>query len=76
MVPLPPTATASQLAQLLPPAPLHLSLAQVRVLLRACLPLPALDVPHALALIHYQQRHKRAAYRAHRAQRLRLLADP
>jgi hypothetical protein len=73
---LPPTATAGQLDRLLPPAPLTLSLAQVRVLLRACLPLPALDQPQALALLRYYQRHKRAAYLAHRARRLRWLADP
>ena len=75
-IPLPPTATASQLAQLLPPAPLTLSLAQVRQLLRACLPLPVLTRARAVALITYHQRHKRAAYLAHRARRLRLLADP
>ncbi len=75
-VPLPPTTTVSPLALLLPPAPPHLSLAQVRVLLRACLPLPVLTVPQALALIRYHQRHKYAAYQAHRARHLRWLADP
>ena len=73
---LPPTATAAQLDRLLPPAPRTLSRAQVRVLLRACLPLPILDRAQALALLRYHQRHKHTAYRAHRARRLRWLADP
>ena len=75
-VPLPPAATASQLVQLLPSVPRTLSRAQVCVLLRACLPLPTLDLAQALALIAYHQRHKRAAYQAHRRRRLRWLADP
>ena len=75
-LPLPPTATASQLARLLPPAPITLSLAQVALLLRACLPLPLLNPQGAVALIAYHQRHKCAAYLTHRDQRLRLLADP
>ncbi len=75
-LPLPPTATASQLARLLPPAPITLSLAQVALLLRACLPLPLLKPQGVVDLIAYHQRHKCAAYRAHRARRLRLLADP
>ncbi len=75
-VPLPPTATASQLALLLPPAPITLSLAQVALLLRACLPLPLLNPQGAVDLVAYHQRHKCAAYRSHRDQRLRLLDDP
>ncbi len=35
---------------------------QVRLLLRVALPQPGLDVPAALALIAYQQRHNYAAY--------------
>jgi len=38
------------------------------------LPLPALDVPRALALLAYHQRRKAAAYRAHRKRRLASLA--
>ncbi len=68
--------TVGQLDRLLLPAPRTLSLAQVRLLLRACLPLPTLDLSQALALLRYHQRHKRAAYHAHRTRRLRLLADP
>ena len=49
------------------------SLAEVRLLLGAVLPLPVRDVAAVLALIGYQQRHKTAAYRAHRTRRLRLL---
>jgi len=51
---------------------LPLSVAQVRLLLRVALPQPALDLPAALALIAYQQRHNYAAYRSHRK---RLLAQ-
>ena len=43
---------------------------QIRLLLRTTLPQPVFDQAAALALINYQQRHKRAAYRAHRARRL------
>jgi len=58
-----------------PPLPfLPLSLADARLLLRALLPLPVLDVPRALALLAYQQRRKTAAYRAHRKRRLAALA--
>jgi len=68
--------TPAVLAHLLPPtATLRLSLSEVRLLLRAVLPLPHLDVPAALALVAYQQRHKAAAYRSHRARRLRQLAS-
>jgi hypothetical protein len=51
---------------------LPLSVAQVRLLLRVSLPQPVLDLPAALALIAYQQRHTYAAYRSHRK---RLLAQ-
>ncbi|HLX59479.1 MAG TPA: hypothetical protein VKR83_20870 [Ktedonobacteraceae bacterium] len=36
---------------------LPLSIAQIRLLLRVALPQPPLDLPAALALIAYQQRH-------------------
>ena len=62
------------LAQLLPPLPVGLSVTEVRVLLRALLPLPAFDAPTALAWLAYQQRRKLAAYRSHRRRRLRRLA--
>lgn len=55
---------------LLPPQPVRLSPMQVRRLLGASLPQPVFDEAAALALIAYQQRHKQAAYRAHRARRL------
>jgi len=59
------------LAALLPPAPaVRLSVAEVRVLLRAVLPLPRLDLRAALALWRYQRRHKLAAYGSHRTRRL------
>ncbi len=64
------------LAALLPPAPtLRLSVAEVRVLLRAVLPLPRLDLRAAVALLRYQRRHKLAAYCAHRKRRLQRLED-
>ena len=44
---------------------------QVRLLLRVLLPQPVFDRAAALALIAYQQRHKRAAYHSHRRRRLR-----
>jgi hypothetical protein len=44
----------------------------VRLLLRVSLPQPVLDLPAALALIAYQQRHNYAAYCSHRK---RLLAQ-
>jgi hypothetical protein len=43
-----------------------LSVAQVRLLLQVALPLPVLDLPAALALIAYQQRHNYTAYCSHR----------
>jgi hypothetical protein len=51
---------------------LPLSISQVRLLLRVALPQPVLDLPAALALIAYQQRHNYAAYCSHRK---RLLAQ-
>jgi hypothetical protein len=43
---------------------------QIRLLLRVTLPQPVLDLAATLAVINYQQRHKRDAYVAHRARRL------
>ena len=61
-------------ASLLPPAPaLRLSVAEVRLLLRALLPLPRLDLLAVVALLRYYRRHKLAAYWSHRKQRLRRL---
>ena len=55
----------------LPPTPqIKLSLAEVRMLLRALLPLPVFDLEAALALLRYQQRRKAASYRSHRKRRL------
>ncbi len=51
---------------------LPLSLSQVRLLLQTVLPQPVWDLPAALDLIAYQQRHKHAAYQSHRK---RLLAQ-
>jgi hypothetical protein len=51
---------------------LPLSVTQVRLLLQVALPQPVLDLPAALALISYQQRHNYAAYCSHRK---RLLAQ-
>ena len=66
--------TPAQWARLLPPLPVGLSVTEVRVLLRALLPLPQFDPDAALAWIAYQQRRKLAAYCAHRRRRLRRLA--
>ena len=71
-IPLPPDL----LALLLPPVPVGLSVAEVRVLLRALLPLPRFDPTAALAWLAYQQRRKLAAYQSHRRRRLRRLYDP
>jgi hypothetical protein len=57
-----------------PRALLPLSLAQVRLLLAATLPLPPRDLPAVLALLAYQQQRKLAAYRSHRKRRLARLA--
>jgi hypothetical protein len=74
-VPLPPgTPPPGPLATLLPPLPVGLSVAEVRVLLRALLPLPVLDPAAALAWLAYQQRRKLAAYCSHRRRRLRRLS--
>ena len=68
-------ALAPDLASLLPPAPaLRLSVAEVRVLLRALLPLPRFDLKAAVVLLRYQRRHKLAAYWSHRKRRLQRLA--
>ena len=72
-VPLP--STPAPLALLLPPLPVGLSVTEVRVLLRALLPLPAFDPVAALAWLAYQQRRKLAAYQSHR-RRLQRLHDP
>ena len=59
------------LASVLPPAPaVRLSVAEVRLLLRALLPLPHLDLGTVLALLRYQRRHKLAAYWSRRKRRL------
>jgi hypothetical protein len=50
-----------------------LSLAQVRRLLQAVLPLPVRDVVAALDLLLYQQDRKAAAYRSHRKRIVRQL---
>ena len=66
----------SQLGRALPPIPqMKLSLAEVRMLLRALLPLPIFDLKAALALLRYQQRRKAASYRSHRKRRLRRLDE-
>ena len=48
----------------------RVSLAEVCLLLRALLPLPAWDLAAALAWLAYQQRRKAAAYRSHRKRKL------
>ena len=63
----------ADLPSALPPVAVRMSLAEARLLLRALLPLPALDVAAVLALVAYQQRHKTAAYRSHRKRRLQAL---
>jgi hypothetical protein len=63
-------APDQDLTSQLPPVPVRVSVAEARLLLRALLPLPVLDVAAALALVAYQQRHKTAAYRSHRKRRL------
>jgi hypothetical protein len=67
-----PLPTPSEVPSLDPHPFLPLSVAQVRLLLQVMLPQPILDLPAALDLIAYQQRHKHAAYRSHRK---RLLAQ-
>ena len=63
-------APSPDLPSQLPARAVRVSVAEARVLLRALLPLPPLDVAAALALVAYQQRHKTAAYRSHRKRRL------
>lgn len=59
------------LGRALPPiAEIKLSLAEVRMLLRALLSSPIFDVEAALALLAYQQRRKAASYRSHRMRQL------
>ncbi len=67
-----PLPTPAELASLDAHASLPLSVAQVRLLLQVALPQPMLDLPAALALIAYQQRHNYSAYCSHRK---RLLAQ-
>ena len=50
----------------LDPAAVVLSVAQVRLLLQAVLPLPPRDVAATLELVRYQQQRKAAAYYSHR----------
>jgi len=50
-----------------------LSLTHVRLLLRAVLPLPALDIAATLDLVSYQQQRKAAASCAQRTRLLRQL---
>lgn len=53
----------------------RLSLAEVRLLLRALLPLPVFDATAALDLLAYQRRRKLAAYCSHRRRTLRRLDE-
>jgi len=55
-------------------APVVLSLTHVRLLLRAVLPLPTLDIGATLDLVSYQQQRKTAASCAQRTRLLRQLA--
>jgi hypothetical protein len=52
--------------QTLPAAAVVLSVAQVRLLLQAVLPLPLRDIAATLELVRYQQQRKAAAYYSHR----------
>ena len=60
-------------SRLAPAPPVHLSLAEARLLLCAVLPLPRLDVPATLDLLRYQHWRKMAAYLSHRRRILRRL---
>jgi len=60
-------------AYVLHPAPVVLSVAQVRLLLQAVLPLPRRDIAATLDLLRYQQQRKAAAYCSHRKRILRQL---
>jgi hypothetical protein len=66
---------AESLRDILPRAEAKLSLAEVRLLLRALLPVPTFDREAALALVNYYQRHKATAYRSHRKRRLKRLDE-
>lgn len=57
----------------LAPAAVVLSVAQVRLLLQAVLPLPLRDIAATLELVRYQQQRKAAAYYSHRKRILREL---
>ena len=57
----------------LQPAAVVLSVAQVRLLLQAVLPLPLRDIAATLELVRYQQQRKAAAYYSHRKRILRQL---
>ena len=61
----------STAAQALPPAAVVLSVAHVRLLLQAVLPLPLRDIAATLEFVRYQQQRKAAAYYSHRKRRLR-----
>jgi hypothetical protein len=70
-------AEAELAQQSLPPLPeVRLSLAEVRLLLRALLPQPVFNLEAALSLLSYQQRRKAASYRSHRKRRLHRLLQP
>ena len=60
---------------LAPATEVTLSLAQVRMVLRALLPQPVFDLSAALALLSYHQRRKAASYRSHRKRTLRPLDE-
>ncbi len=68
-------AKAESLRELSPRTEVKLSLAEVRLLLRALLPAPVFDREAALALVNYHQRHKAASYRSHRKRRLKRLDE-
>jgi hypothetical protein len=57
----------------LTPAPVLLSVAQIRRLLCVVLPQPVIDAEAVVALIAYHQQRKAAAYRSHRKRLLRRL---
>ncbi len=67
-----PLSTSGEIPSLDAHLSLPLSITQVRLLLQVALPQAVLDLPAALALIAYQQRHNYAAYCSHRK---RLLAQ-
>ncbi len=60
-------------ADVLDPAAVVVSVAQVRLLLQAVLPLPPRDIAATLELVRYQQQRKAAAYYSHRKRILRQL---